>query len=114
MAAREWNRFYRARDATEAHLIAQALDGAGIPVQLAGGEAIVAFGDLPADVLLVDVFVPASRTGEAREVVERYFAETAPAGPRRPDWTCPGCGERNPDGFTLCWSCQRSRDPADS
>ena len=43
---------------------------------------------------------------------ERLIAEyqQAAASPGNPGWPCPACGEENPPGFDLCWSCGRSRE----
>jgi hypothetical protein len=96
---------YRAQDATEAALLRQALESAGVPATLAGGMASIGFGDLPADALRVDVWVPAVEVERARVVLRRWMDEARRRTRPENDWRCPRCGESNAESFQLCWSC---------
>jgi len=41
----------------------------------------------------------------ARELIENFTSREDP--PRRPDWTCPNCGESVDGHFAECWNCGR-------
>jgi hypothetical protein len=100
---------YRATDAREAALLAQALESRGIECRQVGGQASGAFGGLGADALRVDLHVAEERAEEAKRIIEEEQAR-----PREPAraWTCPACREPNDAGFDLCWSCQTPRPDA--
>ena len=101
---------YRASDATEAALILQALAADGIDAIKSGGVASVAFGELGADALLVDVLVRRSSAERARTVVEKL--QELPRTDGAPtDWRC-ACDEENDGSFEVCWSCQTPRPAA--
>ena len=107
----DWTLLYRAQDKGEALQFQSALREAGVPVQLAGGQADIAFGALP-DAHLVDVNVPTASIDKARRVIEALQAqsEELPSLDLVPAWTCTGCGEALSEGFTQCWSCGELHD----
>src|SRR5687768_5349577 len=89
---------FRAADAVQAALLRQALEENGIPTVAKGGDAAFTFGELPLDVIRVEIWVPSNLAAEASRVI---------AGARRPAsdepsagaaWTCPTCGESNERG----------------
>jgi hypothetical protein len=41
----------------------------------------------------------------ARLIAEFQAAGSAPSSGREATWQCASCGEDNPAGFDLCWSC---------
>ena len=102
-------RLYRAPDAVEAALLVHVLGSDGIPARQVGGAATLLWGELGADALLVEVWVPPDRLAEARQSVDRYYASRAERQPARSSWACPGCGEKNEGSFEICWSCQAER-----
>ncbi|MCB9916721.1 MAG: hypothetical protein H6828_16490 [Planctomycetes bacterium] len=96
---------YRARDVVEATLLVAHLEADGIPAWTVGSGACFAFGDAPADTLLVDVRVPREHHARAIELVHAYFADGEDGTP----WTCAACGEAVEGGFVSCWSCGAER-----
>jgi len=98
---------YTAKDAEEASLLVLQLRANGVAAVSSETAGAVAFGELPADVLRVKVWVPEDRVDAARQRIEACFehgggAHDASGAP----WTCPSCGEENEATFEVCWSCQ--------
>ncbi len=65
------------------------------------------------------LMVPHKFYREGVEVLEREFGkrlfkrgETPPRPPASPRWECPGCGEKVPGSFDICWSCSSQRPSA--
>jgi len=100
---------YRAPDATEAALLVSTLKGEGVPARSVGGAMQWTWGELGAEALQVEIWVPEEHLERGRALIERYYARAAEeARPRSSAWTC-ACGEENEPGFELCWSCQARR-----
>ncbi len=97
---------YRAPDAPEAAMLVHVLESDGIPAKQVGGSLTIAFGDLGADALLTEVWVPSDRVAEARKSIETYYATQGSTETAATPWTCTKCGEKNDGGFGVCWSCQ--------
>jgi hypothetical protein len=76
-----WVMLYRAAHALEAALLQHALEDDGVPVRSSGGASAAAFGELGAEVLHVELWVPSEHIDQAKRVVERFFARK----PRRAD-----------------------------
>lgn len=45
----------------------------------------------------------------ARLINEFHGSRPAPGASEDPGWRCASCGEDNPAGFDLCWSCGQAR-----
>ena len=80
----------------EAHVICDGLLRAGIPARLRHTR----MGQVPAEGQ-IQVMVLAEAVGAALKLIERVRAESGGA-----ERACAGCGETNPAGFEVCWSCQ--------
>jgi len=100
-------RIYRAANATEAHIIRGMLEQHDIRVRLRGEGLSSGLGELPAEVVEVEVQVPTGYRQLARQLVEEYETRSPAAGNTANDWRCKGCGELNPVTFAVCWNCQR-------
>ncbi len=98
---------YRAKDAAEAALLTLALEAAGIRTVKAGGQASLAFGDLPSDAMLVDIWVPKADRLLTRKTIEEAQLSVPEV---RAEWDCSTCGESNGGGFEFCWSCQSAHE----
>lgn len=99
-------RVYRAANATEAHLIKGMLEQYGMTVRLFGEGLSSGLGELPAEVVEVEIQVPTGFRQLARQLCEEYETDAAGAAA---DWRCAGCGEENPAGFEACWNCGGAR-----
>ena len=95
-------RLYDAADLPQAQLLLDRLAEAGIPARLFNANAQGGLGEIPFTAAYPQVWIEEAADWErARAVVERFERPAKPAPARR----CPACGEENPGGFDLCWSC---------
>jgi hypothetical protein len=101
-------RVYRAANATEAHVIRGLLEQHDIKVRLLGESLSSGFGELPAEVIEVEIHVPSGYRQFARQLIDEYEIRPSVAADRANDWKCKACGELNPATFGLCWNCQRA------
>lgn len=100
-------RIYRAANSTEAHVIRGLLEQQGIQVHLFGEELSSGIGELPADVIEVEIHVPKGYRQLARQLIEEYEIRPSAAGEAGGEWKCQVCSEDNPATFGVCWNCQR-------
>ena len=101
-----------ARDAGKASLLALQLRAHGIDARTHADQGAVAFGELPADELRVDVCVPEGQLDSARELVRDFLVDAGAApGSRGEPWTCTRCREENEATFEICWNCQTAVQP---
>lgn len=101
-------RLYRAPDATEAAMLVHVLQSDGIPAKSVGGANAINWGEIGADALIVEVWVPSHLVEAAGQTIEKYYADQADPESRSP-WPCSSCGEENEGSFEVCWSCQSAR-----
>jgi len=102
-----FERIYRAANATEAHVIRGFLEQYGIQVRLFGEGLSSGLGELPVDVIEVEIHVPASYRQLARQLIDEYEVRPSVVGDTQGEWKCKTCGETNPASFGLCWNCQQ-------
>lgn len=96
---------YRAPSAIDGALLVEALEAEGIPAKTVGGQANLAFGELPADALLVEVWVDEEHVARARQIIASARRDES----NRAPWTCSDCEELNEGNMSLCWNCQTPR-----
>lgn len=92
---------FRAKDAIDAALVQAMLEGEGVRAWTVGGGAAIGFGELPADSLMIEVYVREEDVPRALELIEDYFAGRETSG----GWRCPDCGAAVSSDFDVCWSC---------
>lgn len=97
---------YRAPSANAAAMLTQALEAAGIRTVQVGGQASGAFGELPADALQVELWIPKDQAQLARTTIEGIQSRERRS---QPDWICAQCDETNEGEFEICWSCQEPK-----
>ena len=97
---------YRARSQNEAAMLVQALEAAGVKTVQAGGQASIALGELPADALHVELWIPEDKIDLARTTIQGIQSKERHS---HPEWSCAACGETNEGEFELCWSCQAAK-----
>ncbi len=102
---------YRAKDQIEASLLLSMLEHSGIRAWTAGGQAGLAFGELPADALLVGLRVFEADHARAHTLIEEYFKRPAESDDQPVAWTCADCGETVEGSFSSCWSCGAQKTP---
>ncbi|WP_087020533.1 DUF2007 domain-containing protein [Thaumasiovibrio subtropicus] len=94
----EWVRVSEAAHALEANLWAGLLAQFGIESRLVGGTLSAAVGELPTDVMAVEVWVPALQHARALAILEELHRPKS-------EWRCQHCHELNDGQFELCWQC---------
>ena len=97
-------RVYRAANGTEANLLKGLLEHAGMPVRLLGDGLAGGLGELPVDVMQVDIEVPVGYRQYARELLDEYESHMRDD-LEAPAWDCSRCRESNPATFDVCWKC---------
>ena len=95
-------RLCSAANLPEAHLLMHRLLQAGIDARVLNEHAQGGSGEIPfihayPEIWIMDV----SDEKRAREIVLAY--EQTPAS--KENTRCHACGEMNPQGFEVCWSC---------
>lgn len=98
-------RVYRAANSTEAHLIKGMLEQHGMLVRIFGDGLSSGVGELPAEVMQVEIQVERGYRDLARQLLREYEARASSS--RAISWFCRSCNEENPAAFDLCWNCQR-------
>jgi len=89
----------------DTHIVANLLRHAGIAVQVFNVNASGAFGELPMESSLPQVWLEQDKDeSKARALIENY-QHTAVSHIVRP---CSQCGEENPIAFETCWSCGKA------
>ena len=101
-------RVYRAANSIEGHLIKGMLEQHGILVRIFGDGLSSGVGQLPADVIQVEIQVQPGYRELARQLIHEYENRATGQALRMTSWPCPDCGEDNPSSFDICWKCQRS------
>ncbi|HJP37577.1 MAG TPA: DUF2007 domain-containing protein [Gammaproteobacteria bacterium] len=99
---------YRAANALEAHVIRGLLGQHNIQVHLFGEGLSSGFGELPAEVIEVEIHVPTGYRQLAGQLISEYEAQSSAVDDPASEWTCRGCGEKNPLTLGVCWNCQQS------
>jgi len=62
-------------------------------------------GELPADVLQVDVLVHKSHLNESKKIISDYKDNYSPDIIKE-EWKCSLCENMNPPSFEICWNCK--------
>jgi len=98
---------YRASSDAEAAMLTQDLEAVGILTTKTGGiSGSAGFGELPADSLLVEIWIPREKADLARKTIEEAQERKSR---NHAEWTCSECSEENEGGFEICWSCQTAK-----
>ncbi len=90
---------YSAANSLEAHSLKGALEIQGIPVNLVGDSLLGALGELPTNVMEVEIQIPEHFLAKGRALMEEYESGTTCP------WVCNHCGEKNEGSFEICWNC---------
>ena len=106
---------YKAATPYEAHFVRGLIEREQIPVQVVGDKLAGGFGELPASVIQVELYVVAADLERARVIVEEYEQRRKDGGTEygeKPGWDCPACGETVDGSFEICWNCQAPQPEA--
>ena len=94
-------RAYIADTLVDSQLVADWLEGNGVPCEIFHQNAMGALGELP--VTAPEVWV---RRDSDLELATRLIAQIEFVDSGK-TLSCPNCNEVNPAGFDICWQCQQ-------
>ena len=100
---------YSAANSTEAHLIKGLLEQESIETKLMGEDLAIGLGELPTEVIQVDIMVNEDKYSEALEITSNYEQLLKQPVQDGKSWECEDCKQINPETFDICWSCQANR-----
>lgn len=99
-------RLYSANHLLEAHALCGRLNNAGISARVLNEYSLGAIGELPASAIGPEIWIEEERDlFLARRLLAEYEQQRDTPGVDR---VCPACGEANPAGFEVCWSCRKA------
>ena len=96
---------YKAANSHEAHFITGLLKKYSIESKLSGENLSIGIGELPVDVLQVDILVPKDQIKESKDIISEY--ENNLSLNEKEDWECSSCKNMNPSSFEICWNCKK-------
>ncbi|MBW8191147.1 DUF2007 domain-containing protein [Neiella marina] len=94
-------RLYRAENSIEARLLAGLLEQQRIEVDIRGESLTGAVGELPADLLQIELWVDETSFNQAQQIMQQWQQQKNVTG----HWHCQQCNESNPASFDICWQC---------
>ena len=96
---------YKAANSHEAHFIKGLLKQYSIESKLLGENLSIGIGELPVDVLQVDILVPKDQIEKSRNIISDYENNLL-SNKNKENWECPSCKKTNPSSFEICWNCK--------
>ena len=96
---------YKAANSREAHFIKGLLKQYSIESELLGENLSIGVGELPVDVLQVDILVPKDQIKKSKNIISDY--ENNLSLNEKEDWECSSCKNINPPSFEICWNCKK-------
>ena len=96
---------YKAANSYEAHFIKGLLKKYSIESKLLGENLSIGIGELPIDVLQVDILVPKDQIEKSRNIISDYENNLL-SNKNKENWKCPSCKKTNPSSFEICWNCK--------
>ena len=96
---------YKAENSYEAHFIKGLLKKYSIESKLLGENLSIGIGELPVDVLQVDILVPKDQIEKSRNIISDHENNLL-ANKNKENWECPFCKNMNPRSFEICWNCK--------
>jgi len=96
-------KIYRAANLSEARFIEGILINNSIEVSVLGEGLSIAVGELPTDVVQVNLFVKDNDASKAKSLIDEY--EKKINNKTLESWLCKDCDASNPETFEICWRC---------
>jgi len=97
---------YKAANSHEAHFIKGLLIKESIKSELLGENLSLAIGELPTEVMQVDILVPKNKLHEAEKIISNYEKKLS-LNNQDNEWECKKCKKLNPFNFDICWNCNK-------
>ena len=102
----QYKKLYSAANITEAYLIKGILEEHSIETNLMGENLSIGVGELPVDIVSVDLLVNTDKFADAMHIIEDYEKKLYTPIQDGKSWECEKCDNMNPENFMLCWNCQ--------
>ncbi len=102
----DYRLLYKAANNYEAYFIQGLLKNNLIKSQLLGENLSVGIGELPIDVIQVDILVPKNKLNESIKIISDY-EKNLKYKENKIEWICKDCKEINPENFGICWNCNK-------
>ena len=96
---------YKAANSYEAHFIKGLLKKYSIESKLLGENLCIGVGELPVDVLQVDILVPKDQIKKSKKIMSDYENNLS-LNKSKENWECHSCKNINPPSFEICWNCK--------
>jgi len=96
---------YKAANSHEAYFIKGLLKKYSIDSKLLGENLSIGIGELPIDVLQVDILVPKDQIKKSQKIITDYENNLS-SNNNKENWVCSFCKETNPSTFEICWNCK--------
>ena len=100
-----YERIYKAANSYEAYFIKGLLKNYSIESELLGENLSIGVGELPIDVLQVDILVPKEQIKESKKIISDYENNLSIEASKE-NWKCPSCKNLNPPSFEICRNCK--------
>ena len=97
---------YKAANSHEAHFITVLLKQYSIESELLGENLSIGVGELPVDVLQVDILVPKDQIKKSKNIISDYENNLS-LDENNENWECLSCKNINPSSFEICWNCRK-------
>ncbi|WP_136255532.1 putative signal transducing protein [Onishia niordana] len=102
----DWVRVFAHSNALMVSHVHNVLESAGVPAELRNMTLGGGAGELPLGDCEPGVWVAPHNAARAESLVQEALEGPLEA---RPEWRCPGCGERLEGVFETCWACGTHR-----
>ena len=101
-----YEKIYKAANSYEAHFIKGLLKKHSIESKLLGENLSIGMGELPIDVIQVEILVPKEHLKESTKIISNY-EQNLSLDTNKKNWKCPSCSNINPSSFEICWNCKK-------
>jgi hypothetical protein len=99
-----YKKVYKAANSYEAHFIKGLLKKYSIESKLLGENLAIVIGELPVDVLKIDILVKKNQIKKTKDILSEYENNFS-LDQTKEDWKCSTCKNFNPSSFEVCWNC---------
>ena len=96
-------KIYKAANLSEAHILEGLLQSKCIEVKFLGEGLSIGAGELPMEVLQIDIYVKLRNQENANAVIIEYEKNIKKENIK--SWLCDKCKKINPGNFEICWKC---------
>ena len=101
---------YKAPTPQDAYILLALLEAEGVGAVVENDKLFNMVGELPysGEILPSIIITDDTQKEKALRIVNIYIDKLNTKRNNK-EWICDECGESSPDGFELCWNCQKER-----